>query len=186
MSEQQSALVEHAIPRTRHRPPPQTPLKHPSEQQSCAFVHATPSTLHNGRQTRFIPMGGGSHRPLQHVVLCVQVVPEAWHAPGVKQTCPMQNPEQQSSPRAQAARAGRHRDASAPSVPASRPPPSEAPPGASSPGAESEPIDPPPAPPIVCPPPEPVDWPPAPPATLASGRPNISPKLTSVEQPERA
>jgi hypothetical protein len=113
MFEQQSAFFAQPTPRTRHDPPPQMPLKHPSEQQSWALVHATPSAEQNGRQMRFVPVGGGSHLPLQQVALCVHVAPEAWHIPGVKQICPMQNPEQQSSPRTQAARLGRHAEASA-------------------------------------------------------------------------
>jgi hypothetical protein len=116
MFEQQSALLEHPMPRTRHGPPPQTRLKQPSEQQSCALVHATPSAEQNDRHTRFVPMVGGSHRPLQHVALCVQVAPEAWHAPGTVQTCPMQKPEQQSFAREHDARAKKHADPSAAST----------------------------------------------------------------------
>jgi hypothetical protein len=119
--EQHSEFAVHASPRTVQSMFEQTPPKHPSEQQSCAVVHATPFARHASRQvtTPAWPVTG-SHRPLQHCGLDVQLVVGARHEPPPPpasllgpatlptQALPVHVPEQQSKPRAHAPPATLH------------------------------------------------------------------------------
>ncbi len=109
MNEQQSEFAEQATPRPRQVPPPHTPLKQPREQQSCARVQATPSAEHTPRQLSVVELG--SHLPLQHELLCVQL-PVRWQVAGWTHVPPMQKREQHSSARVHAFCVGRHTDAS--------------------------------------------------------------------------
>jgi hypothetical protein len=131
--EQQSAFAAQLSSTMAHSLFVQTPPKHPSEQQSCAVAQGTASARHASRHwmTPAWPVTG-SHSPLQHWGLCMQLALGARHDPplapfpGVAdmlptQLPPLHVPEQQSNPWVQALAEAPH-VAAVPTLPGVGPP----------------------------------------------------------------
>jgi hypothetical protein len=81
--EQHSSSIMQLLPATLQVAPPQVPPWQSSEQQSWWVSQCEPSTAQYPRHSR--PPPRGSHRPLQHRLRVLHVVPGDMHAPDGRQ-----------------------------------------------------------------------------------------------------